>query len=165
MPSVNDQDLWAQTKLKQKRIWRCFAAYHSAFLLKHGIFFSKIPQALAHWGRDKMAASFQKTYSNAFSWMKMYEFCWKFHWNLFLRCKITIFQHWFRWWLGADQATSHYWIQWWLVYWCIYVSLGLTELTTPSKSCCLIGKLTTNLCRLSSPKYKLPRSYINPQNM
>ena len=31
----------------------------------------------------------------------------------------TIFQHCFRWWLGADQATSHYLNQWWLVYWCI----------------------------------------------
>ena len=26
-----------------------------------------------HWGRDKMAAIFQTTFSNAFSWMKMYE--------------------------------------------------------------------------------------------
>ena len=28
----------------------------------------------------------------------------------------------------ADQATSHYLNQWWLVYWGIYVSLGLNEL-------------------------------------
>ena len=27
---------------------------------------------LTHWGRDKMAAIFQTTFSNAFSWMKMY---------------------------------------------------------------------------------------------
>ena len=27
-----------------------------------------------HWGRDKMDAILQKTVSNAFSWMKMYEF-------------------------------------------------------------------------------------------
>ena len=27
-----------------------------------------------HWRRDKMAAIFQTTYSNAFSWLKMYEF-------------------------------------------------------------------------------------------
>ena len=26
------------------------------------------------WGRDKMAAIFQTTFSNEFSWMKMYEF-------------------------------------------------------------------------------------------
>ena len=29
---------------------------------------------LTHWGLDKMAAIFSTTYSNAFSWMKMYEF-------------------------------------------------------------------------------------------
>ena len=36
--------------------------------------------------------------------------------------------HWFRQWLGADQATSHYLNQWWLIYWRIYASLGLNEL-------------------------------------
>ena len=35
-------------------------------------------------------------------------FWFKFHWNLFLRVQLTIFHHWFREWLGADQATSHY---------------------------------------------------------
>ena len=29
---------------------------------------------LTHWGRDKMAAIFQTTFSSGFSWMKMYEF-------------------------------------------------------------------------------------------
>ena len=29
---------------------------------------------VTHWGRDKMAAKSQTTSSNAFSWMKMYEF-------------------------------------------------------------------------------------------
>ena len=29
---------------------------------------------LTHWGRDKMAAIFQTTFSNAFSWMKMHKF-------------------------------------------------------------------------------------------
>ena len=49
--------------------------------------------------------------------MNMYEIRLLFHWNLFLRFELTVFQHWFRWWLGADQATSHYLNQWWLVYW------------------------------------------------
>ena len=40
---------------------------------------------LTHWGRDKMAAIFQTIYSNAFSWMKSFEFWLKFHWSLFLR--------------------------------------------------------------------------------
>ena len=51
----------------------------------------------------------------------------RFHWSLFLRFESTIFQHWFRWWLGADQTTSHHLNQWWLVYWRIYASLGINE--------------------------------------
>ena len=31
---------------------------------------------------------------------------------MFLRVQLTIFEHWFWWWLGADQATSHYLNQW-----------------------------------------------------
>ena len=75
-----------------------------------------------------MTAIYQTTFSHAFPWMKMYEFRLKFHWSLFVRVQLTIYQHWFRWWLGADQATSHYLNQWWLVYWRIYASLGLNEL-------------------------------------
>ena len=76
----------------------------------------------------KMAAISQTTLSNAFSWMKILDFRLKFHWSLFLRIQLTIFQHWFRQWLGADQATSHYLNRWWLVYWRIYASFGLNEL-------------------------------------
>ena len=76
-----------------------------------------------------MAAMSQTTFSNAFSWMKMYEFRLKFHWSLFLRVQLTISHHWFRWWLGAGQATSHCLKQCWLVCWRINASLGLNELT------------------------------------
>ena len=76
----------------------------------------------------QMDAISQTTFSNAFSWMKMFEFRLKFHWSLFLGFQLTIFQHWFRYWLGAVQATSHYLNQWWLVYWRIYASLSLNEL-------------------------------------
>ena len=51
---------------------------------------------LTHWSQDKMAAIFQTTSSNAFSWMKMYEFRLKFHWSLFPRVQLTICHHWFR---------------------------------------------------------------------
>ena len=51
---------------------------------------------LTHWGRDKMAAIFQTTFSNAFSWMKMLKFLLRFHWSLFPRVQSTIFHHWFR---------------------------------------------------------------------
>ena len=51
---------------------------------------------LTLWGQDKTDATSQKTFSSAFSWMKMFEFWLKFHWSLFLRAQLTIFQHWFR---------------------------------------------------------------------
>ena len=45
------------------------------------------------------------------------------------RVQLTIFQHWFREWLGADQATTIIWTHDGLVWWRIYASLGLNELT------------------------------------
>ena len=63
---------------------------------------------LTHWGQDKMAAIFHITFSNAFSWMKMYEPRLRFHWSLFLRVQfplkfqlflrvpLTISNHWSR---------------------------------------------------------------------
>ena len=47
-------------------------------------------------GRDEIDAVLQTTISNAFSWMKMFEFRLNFHWSLFLRAQLIIFQHWFR---------------------------------------------------------------------
>ena len=58
----------------------------------------------------------------------MYKFWLKFHWSLFLRVQLTIFQHWFRKWLGVDQATSHYLNQRWLDYRRMYASLDLNGL-------------------------------------
>ena len=48
--------------------------------------------SLTNWGREKMAAMSQTTFSNAFSCMKMYEF----RWSLFLKFESTIIQHWSR---------------------------------------------------------------------
>ena len=50
---------------------------------------------LTHWDRERMVAISQTSFSNAFSWMKIYEFRLKFHWSLFPRVQLTIFQHWF----------------------------------------------------------------------
>ena len=83
---------------------------------------------LIHLPLDKMSAISQTIFSNALSWMKMYEFQLKFHWSLFLKVQLIILQHWFRYWLDSDQATSHYLNQWWLGYWRIYASLGLNGL-------------------------------------
>ena len=88
-----------------------------------------LPALLTHWGGDKMDHISQTMFSNAFSWMKMFEYRLRFHWILFLGIRLTIFQHWFRLWLGASQVTSHYLNQWWLKYWRIYASFGLNELT------------------------------------
>ena len=50
-----------------------------------------------HWGRDKIAVIIQTAFSNnAFSPMKMFEFQFEFHRNLFWRFQLTINQHWFR---------------------------------------------------------------------
>ena len=84
---------------------------------------------LMHWGRDKMANISQTTFWNAFSWMKMCKFRLRFYWSLFLRVQLTICLHWFSQWVGAIQVTSHYLNQLWLVYWCIYASCDLNELT------------------------------------
>ena len=51
---------------------------------------------LTHWCWGKMDAILQMTFSNAFSWMKIYEFCLRLDWILFLGFELTIFQHWFR---------------------------------------------------------------------
>ena len=40
---------------------------------------------LGHWRRDKKAAHFLMTFSNAFSWMQIYQFRKMCRWNLFLR--------------------------------------------------------------------------------
>ena len=37
---------------------------------------------------------FQTKFSNAFSWMKMFEFRLRFHWSLFPRVQLTIFHDW-----------------------------------------------------------------------
>ena len=83
---------------------------------------------LTHWGRDQIAVIFLTTFSNAFFLTKMYQCQLKFHWSSFLKARLTKFYHWFRKWLGADQATSHYLNQWWFDYRRIYASLGLNKL-------------------------------------
>ena len=52
--------------------------------------------------------------SNSFFLMKIYKFWLRFHWSLFPMAQSTTFQHWFKLWLGACQATSHYLNQLWL---------------------------------------------------
>ena len=111
------------TKMKQNKA--------RAVCLQHIIYFVADGTALflTHWGRDKMAAHFaDDTFKRIF--LKENIRILKFRWSLFLRAQLTILHRWFIWWLGTDQATSHYLNQWWLVHWRIYASLGLlNELT------------------------------------
>ena len=55
------------------------------------------------------------------------------HGTLILSFQLMIFHHWFRQWLGADLATSHYLNQWWLDYRRISASLGLSLHLTEDK--------------------------------
>ena len=68
------------------QIWVMFALYGNGVVQK----------LLTHWSRDKLATIFQKTLSNAFSWMKMYIFRLRFHWCLSAWVQSTLFQYWFR---------------------------------------------------------------------
>ena len=112
----------------------CTPSQSIGLVLGHALFWywvsSCIPfsNSLTLWVRDKMDAISQTTFWSAFPWMKMFEFRLKFHRSLFLRVQLTTVQHWFRYWLGAVQARSHYLNQWWLDYRRIYASLGLNEL-------------------------------------
>ena len=51
---------------------------------------------LTHLPWIKWPLFWQTTISNAFSWMKIIEFWFEFHWNLFPGVQLTISQHWFR---------------------------------------------------------------------
>ena len=55
-----------------------------------------IAWCLTHWGWDKIVIILQTTFAKAFFLVKMYEFCLRLHWRLFLRVQLTLFQHWFR---------------------------------------------------------------------
>ena len=76
------------------------------------------PSSLTHWGWDKMAAIFQTIFKCIFfnedTWISI-------EISLILEVQLTIFQHWFRWWLGAIKVASHYLNQWRLDYWRIYI--------------------------------------------
>ena len=82
---------------------------------------------LTYWGQDKMAAISQTTFSNAFSWMKMYEFRLRFHLSLFLRFESTIFHQIMAWCRPGDKPLSEPMMVSLLTH--IYASLSLNELT------------------------------------
>ena len=70
-----------------------------------------------HWYRNTSppGQSGRHFTDDTFSWMKNFVVWLKFHWSLFVRVQLTIPQHWFRWWLDTEWATSYYLNQCWPV--------------------------------------------------
>ena len=73
--------------------WHCFDMFYCQSTV---LFIAFLFNLLTHWGRDKIDSILQTTFSSAFSWTKMFEFQLRYHWSLFLKVQLTIFQHWFR---------------------------------------------------------------------
>ena len=106
--NLRSQNLpWLQIKAKSITETKKVVIYELAFgqpvtssppykYVNHQGLFNQHGYTLTHWGRDKMDAISQTTLSNAFLWMKILEFWSRFHWCLFRRIQLTIFQHWFR---------------------------------------------------------------------
>ena len=91
-PALNPQK-WPMYEISPS--WQVMGvSYAYIFLIEFWLFYNRIFNTLRP--RYKMAAILQIAFSNAISWMKIYEFRLRFHWSFFLRVKLTIFQHWFR---------------------------------------------------------------------
>ena len=76
----------------------------------------------------QMAAIHKRHFQMYFLEWKICELQTKFYWNLSLRFHLALWQHWIRWWLGAEQAPSHYLTNDDPVHWRLYVSPNLNEL-------------------------------------
>ena len=94
---------WNQMAVLLNLGWFFDEIGHSGVLIVSRFWFTDIHAAcsnpgatLAHWGRDKMAAISKTIISKAFSWMKIFVFWLIFHWIVFLRVTLAIFQHRFR---------------------------------------------------------------------
>ena len=85
---------------------------------------------LTYWGQDKIEAILQTTYSNAFSWVKIFVFWFKLSWSLFAMVQFTINRHL----ICSDnnlvpnRQQAIIWINDGLVYWPIYSSPGINVL-------------------------------------
>ena len=85
---------------KKMQVEKLFLGYDSSWMLFQVMVWHcqptsyEPPKFNLPW--TKWPPFWQTTISNAFSWMKMYEFHLKFHRSLFPRVQLTIFQHCFR---------------------------------------------------------------------
>ena len=115
---------WALELLFSDRS-KIFISYCSSIF---HVFILKPPHHYHIGAETKWTPCCRRQFSKAYSWIKMFGFRLTFHLSLLPRVQLTIFLHWFRYWLGAVKATSHYLNQWWLAYRRIYASFGLNEL-------------------------------------
>ena len=77
-------------KIKQYMFMQMFTWMQWSGCPSHNMIFQDFFNTLRHW--DKMDTISQMTFSNAFSWKKMFEYRLKFQWSLFLRVQLTISQ-------------------------------------------------------------------------
>ena len=60
--------------------WMISNKYVHTYFMYRCVQISSLFSSLTHWGRDIIATISQTTFSNAFSWKEMYEFCLRFRW-------------------------------------------------------------------------------------
>ena len=73
-----------------------------------------------------MTANFLTTFSNAFSWAKIYKFRLRFYISVFPMVRLTILKHWFRKWLGGRPGAymrHSAWMSWYIQ--CVQKSLHI----------------------------------------
>ena len=68
---------------------------------------------LMRWCQDRMAAILQMVLSKPFVARKLLFLIPVSHSSVFSRVQSKIIQHWYRYWLGAEKAKSHYLNKWW----------------------------------------------------
>ena len=110
--------IWSQPQsVNNKPLW------FSGLALRMGQAIVWMNDGFSHWGRDKIAAISQMTFSNAFSSIKNVRILIKISWKFVPKVWINNIP-------ALVQTTSHYLNQWWLSYWHIYASLGLNGRNT-----------------------------------
>ena len=118
------------------RIWCMAKAHKVTYLYLMNLLGIVAVCCLTYRGR----AILQTAFSNAFSWMENFVFRFEFDSSLFPWAQLTVNQHWFRKWLGIEQARDIIWLGIGLVYWRIYAPplfTGLGELNERDFLCVL----------------------------
>ena len=132
---------WPWRKYTERQRWSnhvhtnlCVMITYSSFSFRSG---------LAHWGRHRMAAVFQTTFSNTFLSNE-------FRRSLFLSVEFITFQIWVRLWIGTDKVSSHYQNRWCLKF-CVttlYEGIHRWPLVSRHK-----GPVTRNFIHLMTSSY------------